>query len=363
MHEVLIDLIYLHRNNPIVKPFFMELKSRWHSEALHEDAARPEDVNHLRRIVARHEGEDSAALAAHWYESNLRYVRVFRDGENKPHGFVVVLPLHALTEADLEADPPTGAVWRYLKSHAPLRPGEKATFFRFWMADETYQDISTVQSLAFVMMVRHYLTTPGLAYSFLPCSAPEIWAPIFAYANLFPLPEADFTVGGRAYGVFGHDWRVEPPHVWLDTLAERAPTSSKRFLPPPQSAPVLVLSEPDFAEAVHDALRVYTRPDKMVDNPLLRSRLVLEECGTEADTAEQIDVLHGLLDDAIAPLQETPRDAKYHRALYRTYVKPAASQEQAAELLDVPYSTFRRHLKVGIERVTALLWARELGEY
>ena len=29
-------------------------------------------------------------------------------------------------------------------------------------------------------------------------------------------PEADFTVGGRRYGVFVHDWRVDPPQTWIE---------------------------------------------------------------------------------------------------------------------------------------------------
>ena len=37
-------------------------------------------------------------------------------------------------------------------------------------------------------------------------------------------------------------------------------------------------------------------------------------------------------------------------------------QEAAAELIDVPFSTYRRHLHTAIERVTATLWRKELGE-
>jgi len=53
---------------------------------------------------------------------------------------------------------------------------------------------------------------------------------------------------------------------------------------------------------------------------------------------------------------------KLYRAFYHTFIKPAASQEQAAEVIDVPFSTYRRHLQTAIERVTDALWRRELGE-
>lgn len=61
-----------------------------------------------------------------------------------------------------------------------------------------------------------------------------------------------------------------------------------------------------------------------------------------------------------AALEANPKDHKLYRALRRTYLEPAATQELAAELLDLPFSTYRRHLTQGIERVTEWLWQREL---
>jgi len=42
-----------------------------------------------------------------------------------------------------------------------------------------------------------------------------------------------------------------------------------------------------------------------------------------------------------------------------TYVRPAPTQEAAAERLALPIGTYRRHLKRGIERVIELVCARE----
>ena len=55
-----------------------------------------------------------------------------------------------------------------------------------------------------------------------------------------------------------------------------------------------------------------------------------------------------------------PKDDKFARALRRTYLEPAASQELAAEALGLPFSTYRSHLTAGIARVTEWLWRREL---
>jgi hypothetical protein len=41
-------------------------------------------------------------------------------------------------------------------------------------------------------------------------------------------------------------------------------------------------------------------------------------------------------------------------------VRPAATQEAAAEALGVPFSSYRRHLGQGVGRVVSWLWDREV---
>jgi len=88
---------------------------------------------------------------------------------------------------------------------------------------------------------------------------------------------------------------------------------------------------------------------------------VRERSGPEAGLVERTAILQNLIKEVAEALQASPRDAKLHRALYHTYFHPARTQEQAAELLDVPFSTYRRHLKAGIGRVVNALWQREIG--
>ena len=58
--------------------------------------------------------------------------------------------------------------------------------------------------------------------------------------------------------------------------------------------------------------------------------------------------------------REHPRDDKLWRAVERTYVRPAATQERAAAALGLPFSTYRRHLTQGVNRVVARLWDQEV---
>ncbi len=367
--RALIDLIFLHRDNEAVRPFFELLRQAGDAQresvgvsGAATDVAREAEVPDILAMVERHEGNESAELAGRWLSAQRENALVFRDSEGCTAGFMLMLSLDRATHEEIDADPATRAAWQYLASYGPLRPTERATLFRFWMAREAYQAVSGIQGLAFVEAVRHYLTTPGLAVTFFPCAEPDFWAPMFAYADLARLPEADFEIGGRRYGVYGHDWRRVPPMTWLDLLAEREIATGPATAQPPQARdPLLVLSRPDFGAAVHDAFRSIVRPDGLRSNPLLRSRLVVERAGSTANPQERAAALQALVLEAAERLREFDRDAKLFRALDRTYLRPAPTQERAAELLDIPFSTYRRHLKTAIDGVADHLWILEVG--
>ena len=354
--RVLVEYIFLHRRNPIVRPAFewQEGGSVW------SDTARPADVPALLAMIQRHEGEASAKLAAYWLERHLNAVQVFRGEQQKPTGFLMALALEQVTDEMRRLDPVLEKTWKFLQQHAPLRAGEKFTHFRYWMADDSYQSLSPTQSGIFVNMVQHYFA-PGLAYTFLPCADPELWTQVFAYADLARLPALDFEMDGRRYGVYGHDWRAVPPLAWLEVLAGRESSQQVDYSAAPKMKATVVLSEPDFAEAIHEALKFYSRPNNLRHSPLLQSRLVIQQSGLQADDDERITVLLELLHNTAKALESSPRDAKLYQVLYRTYFNPAASQELAADALHLSFSTYRRYLKSGIERVTEILWHQEIS--
>jgi hypothetical protein len=195
-----------------------------------------------------------------------------------------------------------------------------------------------------------------------PCDAPDFWTGVFAYADLQRLVEADYTLGSHRYGIYGHDWRATPPLAWLNLLAEREIALGIPHTPPPTKQTVFALSEADFAEAVRDALRDFHNAVVLRQNPLLRSNLIERQRVSERDIAAQLAALRNLVQTTAGQLQQTPRNNKLYRALYHTYLQPAATQEQAAELLDLPFSTYRRHLRAGIDYVIETLWQQELEQ-
>ncbi|GAB5520398.1 MAG: ATP-binding protein [Rhodothermales bacterium] len=360
--DILADYVYMHRHNPTVGAIYDQLNQTDGSDNLRMGyLVADEDRAAILAAVQQHEGDTAAQWAERWIDWNPDVVQTICSANDELLGFLFTLPLDALPADLRRADPATSAAWTYLEHHEPLREGERALLFRFWMATETYQNISYPQGLIFICSVQHYLTTPHLAFSFFPCAQPDAWAPLFGYAHLKRLPEADFETDGTTFGTFGHDWRATPPLAWLDKMAARELGTSPQQQQVAASLPVLVLSEDEFAAAVKSALRDFASPLELEKNPLLQSCLVSSQHSARTALDERLPTLRSVLQEAARRLEGHPKRYAWYHALDRAYFHPVGSQEQAAEHLGVPYSTFRRHLKRGEEAVIAALWHDEVG--
>lgn len=354
--QVLMDYVFLHRHNPMVRPFL-----DWReNSAFTMGTARPAELETLIGIVKKHEGKEAAELARYWFKEQPQNLTVLRDAQGAIAGLMMMVSLAQAGPKSIKTDPAAQACWQYLQSKAPLRPGEEATLVRFWMARDSYQDTSPVQSLIFVNVIRHYLTTPHLAFSFFACAAPDFWTPLFTYASSERLPEADFKIGRQTYGIFGHDWRAMPSMEWLDLLGKREVNAAPHHNVPTET-PLVVLTHQDFYEAVHTALRDWQRPHQLSTNVLLRTRLVTNRAGHDATDENRVAALQSLIKETCESMRGARREGKFYRALYYGYLEPAPTQERAAEAMDVPFSTYRRHLKFGVRTVADLLWKREIG--
>lgn len=355
---ILFDYIYLHRDNPVMAPFF-----QWHSQAsAFTDSARPDDLPQILEMVERHEGPESARWASFWFDIQPEAFLVMRDSvqSNRLRGMLVKLDLSIASVAAIE-DPATVQAIQLLEGSAPLRQGERATYFRFWLSDEAYQAVSPVQSLIFVAVVQHYLTEPTLATTFLPCSDPEFWAPMFEYAVHQLVDGLRFITDGHEFGVYFMDWRVLQPKPWLAVLNDREVPLKAGSEKPRAGGDIVVLSKDSFEESIAESLKSFTNVARLAKNPLLRSRLVVERVSAEADTKERISKLRELILEAAQTLNSNSKDDKLFLALDTCYLRPMRSQEAAAEKIDVSIATIRRHLKAGTARVSDLLWQQETG--
>ena len=130
--------------------------------------------------------------------------------------------------------------------------------------------------------------------------------------------------------------------------ADRAAQLTGETGPPPaellRPAP---LGRDAFEEAVRTALRDVNRPDRLAANPLT---------GTALGPDLRTSLLTG-----IARLGDEPKGEPLCRVLDRTYLCGTPSQEAAAEVLGLPFSTYRRYLGRATARLVDVLWAVEVG--
>lgn len=337
-----IDIMYTERRAPGMEPFFV-----WDAlDTAYAEPIRPDDGPAIIGMVRRHEGEASAAIAAHWLSRQPEAFLLFRTPADEPYGFMTRLELHRATPEDIEQDPAAAAVLAYVQQVRPIAPGEAITLLRFWMAAGSYQEISPAINLTAANCVIQWTTLPRLCWSFVAMANPEFMTPHFESIRFPRTPEADYEVGGRRYGVFRHDWMADPLDAWMvDT----------RHSSPDGAPPTPVLDEAAFDAAVRQALRDLTRVDLLAKSPLRHDPLL-------DGTARTVEDLRERILEAVASLQHHPQDAKLYRALVATYVEPAGTQEQAAEQLDLPFNTYRYHLARGQERLVAWLWRTARSE-
>jgi hypothetical protein len=357
--QVLVDYVFLHRDNPILGPMVtgtaaagVDLRSLVATPAAEEDASV------AREIVASHEGSEAADLAEYWMTRQPGSMELVR-GDGEVLGLVGTVALREVTDEDRSRDVAVDRVCSFLDSRAALGPDDVAGFFRFWMQRDRYQEQGPVQLFIILHFTRYYLSTPRLAASFVYYADPELWADICAYADLSRLDAADFEIGGRRYGIYWHDWRRTGPLAWLQLLAEREIAAAPLDVPAAASAEAadapIQLADADFARAVKAALTGLGRADGLRDSPLLHSALVRSRVPHDADDRTRSDELCQVIREAADRLEASPRDRRAYRALHHTYLQPASTQGAAAELLDLPMTTYRRHLAEGIHRLTEIL--------
>jgi hypothetical protein len=351
--RAILDAKYLFRRLPgVLSPVDWDI---WGHHA--PEPARSEDREPILELVLEWEGAASAAVAARWWERQPEGFFVVRGQDGTVAGFLALVDLTRATAEDVEADPGAQAAWDYARRHAPPRPGETVTQSRFVIDRAAYQGPSPTLNATPILTMQRYLLMPRLAWDFLTLAEPERWDTYFAAADLPRAVGADFVVGDRRYGLFAHDFRRVPVEAVLERVTERALAQDLLASPPTAPPPPLVLSQPEFDQAVRQALRDLRRPDLLGRNPLLRTRLARDRAGGEEPSAT---VLEALVCAAVETLGEHPRDDKLLRAVERTYVRPASTQERAAAALGLPFSTYRRHLTQGVDRVISWLWDQEV---
>ncbi|MEU9888742.1 AAA family ATPase [Sphaerisporangium sp. NPDC051011] len=343
-------LFYLHRDNDAPADFH----GRHDEGEFQEQVLREEDLGTLLRVATAAEGAEGAACAAFWAERRPEAFRLYRRTETgEPVAFSAWLRLAELDEEELTADPIVAMAWAHARATTPLRAGEHLAVSRLW-ALPPYRGSSPVMDLIQWRVIGNCLRSERMAWSYIEIRSPnQAWVEHLRHYGMRDISEQP-RLGDDAYTLFVHDWRAVPAQAWLERMNQPL-VAGPADGPSAATAKLAVLSQAEFAEAVRKALRQLSRLDALAASPLTRTRLIAERAGQNPATA-----LGDLLRQAIDDLREDPRSVKFHLALSVTFLRSTPTQELAAERLGLPFTTYRRHLTAGIERVCADLWHREL---
>ena len=346
------ELLFLLHDHPLLGRY-------WDWDVLDEVVQEPLAAGQADMIIAMTraaQGDRTAELAARWLRVQPEAFRVFRTVQGQVYGYAARLALHRAHPEDIAADPGAAAVWNYAQRHRPPRPGEQVLAWRFHVDRDGHHPRRSGTVLA-AWQIADILTRPTTAWEFV-ASYPDLgyWRPFLNHWDFVHLPEADYELETARYVTFGHDWRRLGVAEWLERTAARE--LGEQVAPQPTD-PAPALSQEEFAASVKQALRSFHQPQRLMNNPLLASSLVQTELRRHPDDRPD-KILRGLIHGATQILKADPRSESHYRVLDRTYLRPAPSQEKAAELLDLPFSTYRRYRDRGIAAIAEWLWDQDL---
>ncbi|MFI9273359.1 ATP-binding protein [Kitasatospora sp. NPDC052896] len=330
---------------------FRELKSLsrlrvWSREdEVHARPLRPDDIDAVLRMAEETEGAASADLVRHWLERQPQAFDVFRlVNTGRTVAFTVRLVLPAPPDPlDLATDPIVAAAWEHTAATAPVSPGEHIGMTRFSIYPEQYQIPSRVIDLNNSRAQAEAARARGRAHGFLVYRDADAWAE--RLKGVMHDTGARPRVGEHTYGLFSVDWRQVPVETWLRHLITAtdvpAPSGPSGF------------SRTAFDQAVREALPHWRDPAAFGACALTRTRLA-------ADFTDPVEELRALLRRTVDDLARDPRGVRAREALTAGYFSGAPTQETAARRLGLPYGTYRRHLRQGLDLLCETLWKQEL---
>ena len=339
--------LWMHRRSPLFEVYEM-IRDHGPVAVVGGELA---DHPAVLELIERFEGQESAAIAERWLAAQPENLLVVRS----PTGlasfiFQVVYP----TDPSLcDADPVVRTILDYTAATSPAatgRAGVDRSVFR-WFGGLP----------AGPLQRRRRRSSPGRS-----SGSPARWPGRSCRRSIRSSADPASATSGspsssspsspaaatRCTGSIGD---VSPVDAWIDLLGERELTGATGP-PPPHLLRPPPLTRAEFDAAVRAALRDLHRPERLQTSPLMGSTLAYGFAGVD------VDRLVAAIRTGIDQIGREPRSHPLQRVLDRTFVRAAPTQEAAAEVLDLPFSTYRRHLAKAVEQLTDLLWAVEIGQ-
>ncbi|MFJ4696385.1 ATP-binding protein [Streptomyces sp. NPDC088766] len=312
---------------------------------VYEDTLQPDDHDLVLRMTQETEGAESAALVRYWLgrqPNGFSVYRLISTGRIVAFTARLVLPAPP-DDSDTHTDPVVAAAWRYSRETAPVRPGEHIAMTRFSIYPERYQLPSRVIDLSNSRVQAEAMRARGRAHGFLVYHDHETWAE--RLNGVLADSGVRCRVGDRTYGLFTVDWRKIPVETWIRHLID---ATEMPALSGPSGMPRTA-----FDKAVREALQHWRDRSAFAVCAFSRARLA-------ADFTDPVAELRALLQQSVEEIAAEPRGVRARDALAATFFSGAPTQEAAARRLNLPYGTYRRHLRQGLDLLCEALWHREL---
>lgn len=319
-----LDFFYLKRVNPFLRRYvaFDELGSGW--------AERPKQAEHdaVVDLIAGRSAITRRA-ASHWFARARDAFIVVRANDGRPIAAAAHLVLDRITAEDADADPAMHALAEEIAARGALRSDEHVVVTRFSTAGH---DDGRLRHYRPMLL---WLTTPRLAFSASVFPVDTPWRDPLRYTDHVEVERTPLEIDGTRYTIFLHDWRRRPVEDWIEIVNARDFGSE-----PVLSTTPPAITRAELATAVHDALRNFNRADVLARSDLSRARAAAEG-GVRAFLLRGIELLRG--------------EPELAAVIDATFVRAAPSQERAAERLGMSFSTYRRRLKMAIDRLVEIL--------
>ncbi|MFJ3230734.1 ATP-binding protein [Streptomyces sp. NPDC086787] len=335
------ELFFLFRDAKILA----RLRTWSREDEVHDRPLHPEDMDVVLRMAEETEGAESAELVRYWAERQPGAFSVYRlVNTGRVVAFTARLALSFPPDPqDLATDPVVAAAWEYADATAPVREGEHIGISRFTVYPERYQVPSRVIDLSSSRAQAESARARGRAFGFAVWRDAEAWAE--RVKGTLSDTGARPRVGDHTYGLFSVDWREVGVETWIRSFISAAEQ-------PVSSGPSPV-SRTTFDQAVREALTHWRDTDAFSACALLRTRLA-------ADFTDPVAELRTLLREAVDELAQDPRGVRARDALAAGYFSGAPTQEAAARRIGLPFGTYRRHVRQGLDLLCGNLWQREL---
>jgi hypothetical protein len=314
--------------------------------------AEPRDRAALASALRRFESEDMVAAILARFDQGFA-LTVLVESEKGIEGACQYATLSAATAArvgELRDDSALAAATEVLRRNPATNLDEYVLAVLAWSTEPVRRGEWGTADQALYRYMFPLLATPPraravvhvLAEPSFPVPTNDAWG-----------PEQITPVG--AHHVLYRDLGGIPTHAFLTGLLVAEPVRAPMLLPYN-----LVTETPISTETVRQALLQMEDHERLTKSPLITLRVIDVIAGSSSELVERARALGSLLKEMVTALAADDRNGHRQRdVITAVFFERAGKHEKIAADLGVPYSTFRRWLSRGVERISELLLVRE----